>query len=75
MMQRITKISKTNLMQADRIDCISLGETWGLKAWRGNQCAVLWGARDMLQWDTPSEARRFVKRFRSDLEPTSFERQ
>lgn len=78
-MQRITKLSKANLMAAETAEIVAvrnLGEDdWSamIRVTRGEASAYLWGANDFLTWKSKGDARRFVKRFRPDLEPTAFD--
>ena len=78
-MQRITKVSKANLMAADSAEIVVARQLCDVD-WRclvmvrrGERTAYLWGADEQLWWKSFAEARRFVKRFRADLEPTSFD--
>ena len=72
-MQRITKASKANLMAADRLELVKAAEGgWILRMWRGAEYTFAYGAEDTLNWQSVQDGRRFCRRFRPGLEPTSF---
>jgi hypothetical protein len=73
MVQRITKSSKANLAAADRLELVKASEGgWILRMWRGEEYTFAYGAADTLRWESVQDGRRFCRRFRPTLEPTSF---
>lgn len=73
-MQRITQLSKSNLMQAERLEIVPVdhdpempGARMMLKVWRGDRCAFVCGAFGPLTFEGMPALRRFVRRFRPTL--------
>lgn len=67
-MQRITSLSKANLLAAERAELIETPAGVGmLKVWRGDRSAFVSGAVGPLTFADAAHVRRFVRRYRVDL--------
>lgn len=72
-MARITKTSKENLLVADRVelDYNSIFQSYHVRIFRGDRLAYLSDSEGAISYDSIEKARRTIKRFRPDLEPTT----
>lgn len=70
--QRITAQSKANIQAANKAELLTVegGET--VKLLLGEKTCFVCGKYSVLVYPTASDARRAIKRFRPDLELTSF---
>lgn len=67
-MQRITQLSKQNLMIAERVEIVpAFGGALMLKVWRGERSGFVAGSWGPLTWENVPALRRFLRRFRADL--------
>lgn len=72
---RMNKTSIANLMVADfiKFELFECGPSVLVSVWRSGNCAYLQGGTsgDDIAFSSVSVARRSIKRFRPDLEPTT----
>ncbi|MGB3222959.1 MAG: hypothetical protein WBB23_09170 [Desulforhopalus sp.] len=71
MAARLSKISKENLLIADKIVIEEKVGFCTVRVEKGGNAAYLNGGETIMHYDTVQKARRAIKRIRPDLEPTT----